>query len=153
MRAAEVAVLTRDVVLKGCRAMNVAPPPILGLVTDTSEEHAVPPDRALKSPVGVFAREAEQDQRHHRGDIMSPDETARYTLLWDAAAEMSHSNGGSAERNWLRLMDAWWSGQMSPTGLIYIYPACLAVGSMSFSRARRWLVRFWGRLRLKLERP
>ena len=34
MRAAEVAVLTRDVVLKACRAMNVAPPPILGLVTD-----------------------------------------------------------------------------------------------------------------------
>jgi hypothetical protein len=65
MRAAEVAVLTRDVVLKACRAMNVAPPPILGLVTDTSAEHAVPPDRALKSPVGVFAREAEQDQRHH----------------------------------------------------------------------------------------
>jgi hypothetical protein len=34
MRAAEVAVLTRDVVLKACRAMNAAPPPILGLVTD-----------------------------------------------------------------------------------------------------------------------
>jgi hypothetical protein len=38
IQAAEVAVLTRDVVLEACRAMNVVPPPILELVTDASAE-------------------------------------------------------------------------------------------------------------------
>jgi hypothetical protein len=85
MQAAEIAVLTQDVVLKACRAMNVAPPPLLGVATDASAEHAVPTECPLDWLVGVFAREAEQDLRHHRGEIMSPDKAASCTLLWDAA--------------------------------------------------------------------
>jgi hypothetical protein len=100
----------------------VAPPPILGLVEGVSPEHWVPPECPLHSPVGVFAREAERDQEllRHR-DVIPVDEAGRYTLLWDAAAEMSCANGRSHEWNWLRLMDAFWRGDLSPDGLVYFY--------------------------------
>jgi hypothetical protein len=52
-----------------------------------------------------------------------PDEAEGHTLLWDAAAEMSRANGESLERNWLRLMDAFWRGDLASDGLTYFYPA------------------------------
>jgi hypothetical protein len=76
-----------------------------------------------------YLREAEQDLRHHRGEIMSPDKAASCTLLWNAAAEMSRSNGRGAEWNRLQLMDARWSGHLSAAGLIYFYPG-LPVGRL-----------------------
>jgi hypothetical protein len=47
------------------------------------------------------------------GQVMPPDEAEEYTLLWDAAAEMSRANVQSVERNWLRLMDAVWRGDLA----------------------------------------
>ena len=122
MQVAEITILRRDVVVEACRVMDVKPPPILGLVEGVSARHVVPPECPVDWPVGVFARQAEQDQKHHRGDIMSPDEAQRCTLLWDLAAERSRSNGRSVEWNWLRLMDRFWEGDLSPNGLVYFYP-------------------------------
>jgi hypothetical protein len=124
MKTLETAVMRRDVLMEACRAMNVAPPPILGLVEGVSAEHPVPPERPLHSPVGVFAREADRDQEllRHR-NVMPADEAEGHTLLWDAAAEISRNNGRSLERNWLRLMDAFWRGELSSDGrLVYFYP-------------------------------
>jgi hypothetical protein len=53
---------------------------------------------------------------------MAPDEANQYTLLWDAAAIRSRSNGHSVDWNWLRLMDRFWTGELSPTGLVYFFP-------------------------------
>ena len=55
-------------------------------------------------------------------NVMPPDEAQGYTLLWDAAAEMSRANGQPLGRNWLRLIDAFWSGNFAPDGLTYFYP-------------------------------
>jgi hypothetical protein len=122
MRAAEIALVRREVVLEACRAMNVALPPILGLVAGVSAEHRAPPECPSNSPVGVFAREAERDQKllRHR-DVMPADKADGYTLLWDAAAQMSRANGRGLEWNWLRLMDAFWRGDLSPHGLVHFY--------------------------------
>ncbi len=57
------------------------------------------------------------------GHVRPPGEAEGYTLLWDAAAEMSRANGQSLARNWLRLMDAFWRGDLAPDGLTYFYPA------------------------------
>jgi hypothetical protein len=54
---------------------------------------------------------------------MPSDEAERYTLLWDAAAEMACSNEQLLERNWLRLIDAFWRGDLASDGLTYFYPA------------------------------
>ena len=123
IQAAEIALVRRDVVVEACRAMNVAPPPVLGLVEGVSAEHRVPPESPLHSPVGVFAREADQDQEllRHR-DVMPADEAEKYALLWDAAAKMSRVNGHSPGWNWLQLMDAFWRANLSPEGLVYFYP-------------------------------
>jgi hypothetical protein len=123
IQVAERALLRRDVVVEACRSMHVVPPPILGLVDGVSAEHRAPPECPLDSPVGVFAREAERDQELLRHRALMPAETAEgYTLLWDAATELSRANGRSREWNWLRLMDAFWRGNLSPDGLIYFYP-------------------------------
>jgi hypothetical protein len=58
--------------------------------------------------------------------VMSPDEAERYTLLWDAADEMSRANGQPPERNWLGLMDSFWSGDLASDGLTYFYPGSAA---------------------------
>ena len=123
MRVAEIALVRRDVVVEACRAMNVAPPPILGLVEDLSAEHRTPPECPSESPRGVFAREGERGREllRHR-DVMPADKAEAYTLLWDAATQMSRANGRSRKWNWLRLMDAFWRGDLSPDGLIYFYP-------------------------------
>jgi len=70
----------------------------------------------------VFAREAERDREllRHR-DVMPADKADGYTLLWDAAAQMSRANRRSLERNWLRIMDAFWRGDLSPDGLVHFY--------------------------------
>ena len=122
IQQAEVALLARDVVIEACRAMNAAPPPILGLVEGVSAGHRTPPECPLDSAVGVFVREAERDQEllRHR-NVMPADEAEGHTLLWDAAAEMSRTNGRSLEWSWLCLMDAFWCGDLSPDGLIYFY--------------------------------
>jgi hypothetical protein len=123
IKAAEIALVRRDVVVEACRAMNVAPPPSFGFVEGVCAEHRVPPECPLDLLIGVFAREAERDPvllcQH---DVMPPDEADGYTLLWDAAAQMSRANGRSLERNWLRLMDAFWRSDLSREGLIYVYP-------------------------------
>jgi len=122
IQVAEIAVLRRDVVVEACRAMNVDPPPILGLVEGVSAEHRVPPECPFHLPVGVFAREAERDQELlRRRDVMPADEAEEYTLLWDAAAEMSRNNGHGLNRNWLRLMDAFWRGELASAGLVHFY--------------------------------
>src|SRR4029077_1270821 len=102
--------------------MNAAPPPILGLVEGVSAGHRTPPECPLDSAVGVFAREAERDQEllRHR-NVMPADEAEGHTLLWDAAAEMSRTSGRRPEWSWIRLMDAFWRGDLSPDGLIYFY--------------------------------
>ena len=122
MQAMEIAVLRRDVVVEACRAMNVVPPPILGLIEGFSATHRVPPECPPDFPIGVYAREAEGDQawRHH-GDVMGPDEVDKYTLLWDAAREMSRNNGRDIEWNWLRLIDAFWRGDLARAGLVHFY--------------------------------
>jgi hypothetical protein len=123
LRAAEIAVLRRDVVAEACRAMDVAPPPILGLVVGVSAKHRVPPECPPDPPIGVYAREAERDQAwRHRGEVMAPDDADKYTLLWDAAAEMSRNNERGVEWNWLRLMDAFWRGDLARSGLVHFYP-------------------------------
>lgn len=104
--------------------MHVEPPPILGLVVGVSAKHRVPPECPPDFPAGVYAREAEEDQAwRHRGQVMAPDEADKYTLLWDAAREMSRNNEHDVEWNWLRLMDAFWRGDLAPDGLMYFYPA------------------------------
>jgi hypothetical protein len=129
MRVAEIALVKRDVVVEACRAMNVTPPPILGLVEGLSAEHRTPPECPSDSPHGVFAREAERDREllRHR-DVMPADKAEGYTLLWDAATEMSGANGRSREWNWLRLMDAFWRGDLSPDGLVHFYRGRLRNG-------------------------
>jgi hypothetical protein len=116
MQIAESAVLRRDVIINACRAMNVEPPPILGLVKE-SAAHAVPPELASDTLVRV----GRDRQPARRRDIMAPDEASPYTLLWDAAAIQSRSNGHSLEWNWLRLMDRFWGSVPSPNGLIYFF--------------------------------
>src|SRR5271165_5167906 len=69
--------------------------------------------------------------------VMPSDEAERYSLLWDAAAEMTRSNEQSRERNWLRLMDAFWRGDLAPSGLTYFYSAPDGRNS-SFTIARSW---------------
>jgi hypothetical protein len=124
MQAVEIAVLRRDVVVEACRAMHVAPPPILGPPVDVSAKHRVPPECPPDFPVGVFDREAERDRAWRRhGEVMAPDETDKYTLLWDAARETSRNNERGVEWNWLRLMDAFWRGDLAPDGLTCFYPA------------------------------
>jgi len=44
-----------------------------------------------------------------------------YTLLWEAAEKMARDDGHTVERNWLVLMDAFWTGDLSPVGLTYFY--------------------------------
>jgi hypothetical protein len=117
MQIAESAVLRRDLIINACRAMNVDPPPILGLVKG-SAAHAVPPELASDTLVRV----GRDRQPARRRDIMAPDEAKRYTPLWDAAAIRSRSNGHSVDWNWLRLMDRFWTGELSPTGLVYFFP-------------------------------
>jgi hypothetical protein len=63
------------------------------------------------------------------------DKAERYTLLWDAAAEMSRANGQSVERNWLHLMDAFWCGALAPAGLTYFYPVSPGRKPVNFGRA------------------
>ena len=122
LQAAEIAVLRPDVVVEACRAMDVAPPPILGLVVGVSAKHRVPPECPPDSLIGVYAREAERDQAwRHRGEVMTPDEADKYTLLWDGAAEMSRKNKRGVEWNWLRLMDAFWRGDLARNGLVHFY--------------------------------
>ena len=124
LQAAEIAVLRPDVVVEACRAMDVAPPPILGLVVGVSAKHRVPPECPPDSLIGIYAREAERDQAwRHRGEVMAPDEADKYTLLWDGAAEMSRKNERSVEWNWLRLMDAFWRGDLARNGLVHFYPS------------------------------
>jgi hypothetical protein len=124
LQVAEVAVLRLDVVMEACRAMDVAPPPILGFVVGVSAKHRVPPECPPDFAVGVYAREAERDQAgRHRGEVMAPDEADKYTLLWDAAREMSRNNERDVEWNWLKLLDAFWRGDLAPDGLMYFYPA------------------------------
>lgn len=53
---------------------------------------------------------------------MAADEAKQYTLLWDDAAMRSRSNDQSVEWNWLRLMDRFWRGQLSRSGLVYFHP-------------------------------
>jgi hypothetical protein len=150
LQVAEVAVLRLDVVMEACRAMDVAPPPILGLVVGVSAKHRVPPECPPDFPVGVYAREAERDRAgRHRGEGMAPDEADKYTLLWDAAREMSRNNERDVEWNWLKLLDAFWRGDLAPDGLMYFYPAPPA-GRESFMTARRWLGCYWG---LALSKP
>ncbi len=60
------------------------------------------------------------------GHVMPPDEAEGYTLLWDAADEMPRANGQPPERNWLRLMDAFWRGDLAPNGLTYFCPGSVA---------------------------
>jgi hypothetical protein len=54
---------------------------------------------------------------------MPPDEAEKYIMLWDAAAVMSEKNREAVKRNWLRIMDAFWSGRLSPDGLVQFYRA------------------------------
>jgi hypothetical protein len=116
MQIVERAVLRRDVILQACHAMNVDPPPILGL--KRAGAHVVPPELASDAVVRV-----ERDQGSVRlRDMMAPGEAKQYTLLWDAAATRSRSNGHSVEWNWLRLMDRFWKGGLSPNGLVYFFP-------------------------------
>jgi hypothetical protein len=148
MRAAETALVRRDVVVEACLAMNVVPPPILGLVEGVSSEHRTPPEPPLDSRIAVFAREVEREQKllRHR-NVMPADKADGYTLLWDAAAKMSRANGRSLEWNWLRLMDAFWRGDLSPDGLIYFYPGqpgrefvfldCMALGGLLLGHHNR----------------
>jgi hypothetical protein len=117
MQIAERAVLKRDVIIQACHAMNVDPPPILGC--KGAAAHAVPPELGSDTPVRVGR---DHDEPARRRDIMAPDEAKRYTLLWDAAAMRSRNNGHSVEWNWLRLMDRFWEGELSPKGLSYFYP-------------------------------
>jgi hypothetical protein len=62
-------------------------------------------------------------------------EAEGHALLWDVAAEMSRATGWPPERNWLRLMDAFWSGDLAPDGLTYFYPGS-ATGREFFVYAR-----------------
>jgi hypothetical protein len=117
MQIAESAVLRRDVIINACRAMNVDPPPILGL--KKAGAHAVPPELAPDILVRVGG---DPEKPARRRNIMAPHEANQYTLLWDVAAMRSRSNGHSVEWNWLRLMDRFWKGQLSPNGLVYFYP-------------------------------
>src|SRR5262249_36049347 len=55
-------------------------------------------------------------------NVMPPDEAEGYTLLWEAAAEISRTTGQSLKRNWLHLMDSFWRGCLAPDGLTYFYP-------------------------------
>jgi hypothetical protein len=45
----------------------------------------------------------------------------RYALLWDLADEMAGKDRNLVERCWLRIMDAFWSGEL-PTLLIFFRP-------------------------------
>jgi hypothetical protein len=117
MQIAEEAVLRRDVIVQACHAMNVNPPPILGL--KEAAPHAVPPELAPDTPVRVGR---DHEKPACRRDIMAPDEAKQYSLLWDVATMGLRSNGHSLEWNWLRLMDRFWTGELSPTGLVYFFP-------------------------------
>jgi hypothetical protein len=120
------ALLGRDAVLAACRVMNVRPPPICGSLTAAPAMHCLPPEPPSDAVVGVFAREEEQDRERRRGiigKVMPPDEVEKYIMLWDAAGAMCRDNGEALERNWLRLMDAFWCGHLSPDGLVHFYRA------------------------------
>ena len=124
LQAVEIAVLGRDVLLEACRAMDVASPPILGLVVGASAKHRVPPECPPDSLIGVYAREEERDQAwRHRGEVMAPDEADKYTLLWDGAAEMSRKNKRGVEWNWLRMMDGFWRGDLARNGFVHFHTA------------------------------
>jgi hypothetical protein len=116
MQIAESAIIRRDVIINACHAMNVDPPPILGL--KGAAAHAVPPELTPDTSVRV----GRDRQPARRRDIMAPDEARPYTLLWDVAAVRARSNGRSVEWNWLRLLDRFWAGELSPNGLVYFFP-------------------------------
>jgi hypothetical protein len=131
-------VVGRDVVLAACQAMDVTPPPICGSIVAAPARHAMPPEPPPDTVAGVFARDNERDRELRRGNIgkvMPPDEAEKHMMLWDAAAALSRENGETIERNWLRLIDAFWCGYLSPSGLVYFYRA--GIGKREFSRQKR----------------
>lgn len=78
-------------------------------------------------------------------DVMTVDEADEYILLWDAAAKMSAANSENNSRNWLRLMDACWRGDLARGGLLLFYGdppfdrKYLSLGACSRRTARRSL--------------
>ncbi len=64
--------------------------------------------------------------------------SANYTLLWNAAGNMAAKDQQTIERHWLRLMDAFWRGDLSPIGLTYFHPD-YPVGSRSVIFSRQQL--------------